>query len=334
MQYSSQRPQPNQFGIYGQNLAAQDIGTTNSEQTMQSSMGGVGQAMQADRNTNFYGSNQPQYQGMQQQNYGSYNQGWSQGYQQPNQYGSYGSGSNQGIGTTRTEQMMQGGMGGMQQMMQADRNTGYSGPSHQQQYGYSGGNQNYGMSGGYGGHGYGMQQQSYPQSQQYGSYSTGTNQRIGTTPTEQMLQGGMGGMQQMMQADRNTGYSGPSHQQQQYGQSGVQSYGTGSFGNYGVRYGYQQPSHFGTTSNTGTNQRIGTTPSEQMMQGSMGGVSQMMQADHSYGNYGSGQQQWGDSGGYGMQSNSGMYNPGDTMIEQQAKQSLGVSSMQTPGGDY
>lgn len=335
MQYSSQRPQPNRFGIYGQNLASQDIGTTNSEQMMQGSMGGIGQAMQADGNAGFYGSSQPQYQGMQQQNYGGSSQNWSQGYQQPNQYGSYSSGSNQGIGTTRTEQMMQGGMGGMSQMMQADRNTGYYGPSQMQpQYGQFGGNQNYGMGGSYGGQSYGMQQ-SYPQSNQY---SSGTNQRTGTTQTEQMMQSGMGGLPQIMQADRNTGYYGSSQMQMQpqYGQSSVQSYGTGSFGNYGVRYGSQQPSYSGSTSNLGTNQRTGTTPSEQMMQGGMGGMPQMMQADYNSGYYGPGQQQqWGQYGGYtGMQSNSGTYNPGDTMVEQQAKQNLGVSSTQTPGGDY
>lgn len=334
MQYSSPRPQPNQFGAYGQSMT-QDIGTTRTEQAMQSGMGGIGQAMQADRNSGYYGPSQPQYQRMQQQNYGS-NYNLQQGYSQPSQYGTYSPGMSQGIGTTRTEEMMQSGMGGLPQVMQADRNTGYYGPSQPQQSGYYGG-QGYGTGGGYGGPSpsYGMQQ-SYPQPSQYGTYSPGMSQGIGTTQTEQMMQSGMGGLQQVMQADRNTGYYGPSQPSQQYGQTSA-----GSFGNYGVQHGYQQPSQYGTYS-PGMSQDIGTTRSEHTMQGGMGGMSQMMQADHNAGYYGPSQPQqqrsyYGGQSQYGGQTStqpySGTYNPGDTQLEQQAKQSLGVSSTQTPSGD-
>lgn len=256
MQYSSQRPQPNQFGAYGQSMT-QDIGTTRSEQMMQSGMGGIAQAMQADRNTGYYGPSQPQHQwgsaGMQQQHYGGSNYGMQQGYPQPSQYGTYSPGMSQGIGTTRTEQTMQSGMGGLSQAMQADRNTGYYGPSHPQQQYNQGNVQNYGMGGSSGNYGV---QYGYQQPSQYGTYSPGMSQGIGSTQTEQMMQSGMGGMSQVMQADRNAGYYGPSQPQQQYGgQSTMQSY-------------------------------------------------------------------------------SGVYNPGDTPLEQQAKQSLGISSTQTPSDEF
>lgn len=333
MQYSSQRPQPNQYGAYGQSMT-QDIGTTRSEQMMMSGMGGIQQAMQADRNTGYYGPSQPQYQwgssGMQQQQYGGNNYGMQQSYPQPSQYGTYSPGMSQGIGTTRTEQMMRGGMGGLSQVMQADRNAGYYGPSQPQQYGHYG-NQSYGMGGGYG------VQQSYPQPSQYGTYSPGMSQGIGTTRSEQMMQSGMGGLSHMMQADRNTGYYGPSQPTQQYSQGSTQSYGMGgSFGNYGVQYGYQQPSQYGTYS-PGMSQGIGTTQTEQAMQSGMGGMSQVMQADRNTGYYGPSQptQHMGQYGGQSsMQSYSGVYNPGDTALEQQAKQNLGISSNQMPSDEF
>ncbi len=340
MQYSQQRPQPNQYGAYGQGMT-QDIGTTRSEQMM-SGMGGLSHVMQADRNTGYYGPSQGPNQYQQQYGYsggqgyggGGPSYGMQQSYPQPSQYGTYSPGMSQGIGTTQTEQMMQSGMGGLSHVMQADRNTGYYGPSQsQQQYGYSG------SQGGYGGGGpsYGMQQ-SYPQPSQYGTYSPGMSQGIGTTQTEQTMQSGMGGLSHVMQADRNTGYyGGPSHPMQQYGQGSSQSYGMGgNFGNYGMQYGYQQPSQYGTYS-PGMSQGIGSTQTEQAMQSGMDGMSQVMQADRNTGYYGPSQpqQQMGQYGGQGtMQSYSGGYNPGDTQIERQAKQNLGVSTTQTPSDEF
>ena len=339
MQYPSQRPQPNQFGAYSQGMT-QDIGTTRSEQMMQSGMGGISQAMQADRNAGYYGPSQPQQQWMQggmqygRGSYGGPSYGGQQGYFQPNQYGAYSQGMTQDIGTTRTEQMMQGGMGGISQAMQADRNAGYYGPSQPQQQWMQGGMQ-YGR-GSYGGPSYGGQQ-GYSQPNQYGAYSQGMTQDIGTTRSEQMMQGGMGGISQAMQADRNTGYYGPSQPQQQWGQGGMQ-YGRSS---YGGQQSYPQPNQYGAYSQ-GMTQDIGTTRSEQMMQGGMGGLSQTMQADRNTGYYGPSQpqQSWGQSGAQGTaqsgisQSYSGTYNPGDTPIEQQAKQSLGVSSGQIPSDEF
>lgn len=99
--------------------------------------------------------------------------------------------------------------------MQADHNTGYYGPRQPQyQWGTGGGQQyssNIGMQPGSFGN-YGVQPSQ-------GNTSTpGMSQNIGTTPTEQTMQsGGMGGLSQVMQADRNTGYYGPSQPQQQFG---------------------------------------------------------------------------------------------------------------------
>jgi hypothetical protein len=298
MQYSSQRPQPNQFGAYGQNMT-QNIGTTQTEQMMRSGMGGLSQVMQADRNKSYYGPRQPQYQGGMggvPQYGGSYGMpqygqttGNYGGYQQSSQFGSFGPGTNQNIGTTPTEQMMLSGMGGLSQVMQADRNLGSYGPSQPQyQWGTGGGQQ-------FGGN-FGMQQSGLGnygmQSQQFGGPGWGVNQNIGTTPTEQMMRSGMGGLPQVMQADHNTGYYGPRQPQYQWGTGGGQQYSSnigmqpGSFGNYGV-----QPSQ-GNTSTPGMSQNIGTTPTEQTMQsGGMGGLSQVMQADRNTGYYGPSQPQ-------------------------------------------
>ncbi|NLW17911.1 MAG: hypothetical protein GX033_09810, partial [Firmicutes bacterium] len=145
------------------------------------------------------------------------------GYQQFNQFGGYGQGTNQNFGTTPTEQMMRGGMGGLSQVMQADRNTGYYGPSQPQyQSGMGGGQQQYGGSYTTPQYGQTTAQYGYQQSNQFGGYGQGTNQNIGTTPSEQMLQGSMGGLSQMMRADRNTGYYGPSQPQQMVTGTGQQ----------------------------------------------------------------------------------------------------------------
>lgn len=228
MQYSSQRPQPNQFGTYGQN---QNIGTTQSEQMMLSGMGGLPQMMQADHNVGQFqyqggsgggqsfggGFTTPQY-GQTTGHFGTQHGG----YQQTSNYGTSNWGTNQNIGTTPTEQMMRSGMGGLPQVMQADRNVGYYGPSQSQ---YQGGQQFTGSSYGMPQYGqttshYGSQYGGYQQSSQYGTSGWGTNQNIGTTPTEQMMQSGMGGLSQVMQADRNIGY-----QQGMSQRSGTSSYG-------------------------------------------------------------------------------------------------------------
>ncbi|NLY53627.1 MAG: hypothetical protein GX060_03245 [Firmicutes bacterium] len=427
-QYSSGQPgypQPNQFGAYSQSQT-QDIGTTRSEQIMQRQMGGMSQVMQADRNVGSgggptqysqmsggmgsgpsqYGSSQ--YQGGNQNfgqgyNTGNYG-GGSNYYGSPNQYGAYGYGQTQDIGTTRSEQMMQGGMGGISQAMQADRNVGSGGGPTQytqmggsmggspSQYGssqYQGGSQNFGQS--YNTGNYGGGSNYYGSPNQYGAYGYGQTQDIGTTRSEQMMQGGMGGISQAMQADRNVGSGGgPSHSygggqtqytqmgggmgggpsqygtsQYQYGaQNFSQAYSTGNYGG-GSSY-YASPNQYGAYG-YGQTQDIGTTRSEQMMQGGMGGISQAMQADRNVGSgpshpYGGGQppyaQMSGGMGGGSSQHGTSQYqgggqnpgnygrsnygntagsnqvrNPGDTPIESQAKQNLGVSYSTPPSSD-
>ncbi len=300
-------------GGYGQQFSSptqyqqSDIGTTRSEQSMRSSMGGMSAMMQADRNT--------------QSGYGPSNQYGNQ----PIQYGQGGFSTNtqhqqQDIGTTRSEQSFSGGMGGIPAMMQADHNT-------QGSYGQF----NQHSQGGYG--------------QQFSSPTQYQQSDIGATRSEQSMRGSMGGMSAMMQADHNTqGYV----QSNQYGYQQPTQYSQSGYGST-AQY---QPND------------IGSTRSEQSMRGGMGGVSAIMQADHnaqgnsgqSYAgstnqsgpsNYGNTQgSQYGQhnswqgfptGGGYGYGSQyssqnygsgsqqTGIQNPGDTPLEQAAKQNINPS---------
>ncbi len=131
----------------------------------------------------------------------------------------------------------------------------------------------------------------YASPNQYGAYGYGQTQDIGTTRSEQMMQGGMGGISQAMQADRNVGSGGgPSH-----------SYGGGQ-----TQYAQMSGGMGGGSSQHGTSQYQG------------GGQNP--------GNYG--RSNYGNTAG----SNQ-VRNPGDTPIESQAKQNLGVSYSTPPSSD-
>ncbi len=318
----------NQYGAYGRGMT-NDIGTTRSEQQMQGGMGGMSTAMRADYNT--AGTHQQNYAGGQY----SGNQYGSQygNYANQNQYGAYGRGMTNDIGTTRSEQQMQG-MGGLSTAMNADYNTA---GTHQQNY--NSGNQ------------YGSQYGNYANQNQYGAYGRGMTNDIGTTRSEQQMQG-MGGLSTAMNADYNTAGT---HQQNYAG-------GQYSGNQYGSQYGnYANQNQYGAYGRGMTND-IGTTRSEQQMQG-MGGLSTAMNADYNtagthqqnytggnqfggsqYGGqntntqYSQGMYGGGSYGQYGTQSstsgNQGTYNPGDTAIERQAKQNMGVNNTSNMGGTY
>ncbi len=337
----------NQFGSYNQN-ATRDIGTTGTEQYMRGGMGGMSSVMQADRNYNNQGS-YGQYTGGNQYGHGQNQYGGSNygcGYGTSNQFGSYNQNATRDIGTTGSEQSMQGGMGGMSSMMQADRNYNNQGSYGQ----YTGGNQyGYGQNQ-YGGSNYGS---GYGTSaNQFGSYNQNATRDIGTTGSEQSMQGGMGGMSSVMQADHN--YNNPGG----YGQStGGNQYGYGQNqyggGNYGSGYGTSN--QFGSYNQNATRD-IGTTGSEQSMQGGMGGMSSVMQADHrgqqTPGQYGYGtttnsQGYAGTGYGYGSQysnqlgnqgytasQQTGYNNPGDTAMEQAAKRNISSSSTGFQGDEF
>jgi hypothetical protein len=325
----------NQYGTYGRS-ENRDIGITPMEQRMQQGgMGGLPQVMRADHSFQSGGYGPTQYQSGQygQQSgtqYGGY--GGSQ-YGQPfgMQSGGYGGSQSGNIGTTPMEQrMQQGGMGGLSQVMRADHNfqSGGYGPTQYQtgtgQYGQQSGTQY----GGYGGSQYGQ-----PFGMQSGGYGGSQSGNIGTAPMEQrMQQGGMGGLSQVMRADHNFqsgGYGPTQYQSGQYGQQSGTQYGGYGGSQYGQPFGMQSGGYGGSQSGN-----IGTTPMEQrMQQGGMGGLSQVMRADHNFqsGSFGPTQYQTGTSqysqsqSGYGMSSGqSGYSNPGDTNLERQAKQQMGV----------
>ncbi|MGI6357962.1 MAG: hypothetical protein ACOX2K_04620 [Bacillota bacterium] len=269
--------------------------------------------------------------------YGNYDE---RGLRIPQYYGgnaarqgniSGGMGSNyaqQGIGTTRTEQMMQGNMGGLSSMMQADHRTQgfygqnfggqFGGPSNQygQSTQYGGANRypqaNYGQ-----GNQYGNQSQfgQFGYGNQFGSPMQYQQSDIGTTRSEQMMRGGMGGVSPMMQADHNI--QGSYGQAMQYGQQ-ISQYGQGGYGNqFGSPMQYQQSD-------------IGTTLSEQTISGGMGGMSAIMQADHNLqGSHGQGNQYYGQQGNQYSQSGFGsttQYQPrdiGTTRSEQSMSGGMG-----------